>query len=108
MRILQMPMGSGKTYQLVWLMMQPGNEDIIYVAPTKAQADCAHQIARSLPGPNPTRDRFVSVSQLPIRDKKARHVVDELVGVLSYLIGGEVLEATHTPDELHWRNRRGQ
>jgi hypothetical protein len=91
MKIYSLPRQGGKTSALVDLMLEPGNEDIIYIAPTMAQADNARRMAQER-GATPERakrGRFQKLPDRPIRGRSnVRYVVDELDGILSYLLGG--------------------
>jgi hypothetical protein len=110
MKVIDLPQGAGKTTQLVESMLQPGNEDVIYIAPTIAQADHARRMAASmildrasaLLGfdmsvivPTVSRAgklgrRFMGASQLANHPRQlidARVVIDELPGVLYVLAG---------------------
>ena len=107
MRILNWERGCGKTTELVRIMMQPGNEDVVYVAPTYAQADYALRVAERVFNnrreelPKEYLARFISASGLKsrmqslLRDHK-RLVIDELDGVLGALFGAEVLAVAGT------------
>lgn len=107
MKIINREMGGGKTVSLVELMLYPGNEDVIYVAPTVRQA---HQLAflEALKrDPHVSRDRFISAGSLEYvrgRYPEARFVIDEIDGVLEYLVQGKVLAIAGTDEDL----KRGQ
>lgn len=89
MKIIELPRGRGKTTELVILMMEPGNEDVVYVAPTMQQAQSARKIAEAHGMPRPTLHRFISANGLSdLHNTGTRYVVDELDGVLGYLLGG--------------------
>lgn len=106
MKIINREMGGGKTTALVQIMMRPGNEDVIYVAPTLSQAHrIAYPYARQI-DPNVDLNRFVSVAGLLEFDPESRprFVIDELEGLLGSLAGGEVLAVAGTDEDL----RRGQ
>ena len=100
MRILNWEHGRGKTTELVRMMMQPGNEDVVYVAPTFAQADYALAVATDLCGgvrPAGLQLRFTSVFALGQRHGfRERYVIDEFDGVLRSLLGAEVLAVAGT------------
>jgi hypothetical protein len=122
-RILDYRPHAGKTTELVELMLEPGNEDVIYVAPTIAQADNASRIAArillqrisdllgydltALAGRMETRGpklrrRFLAAHQVVNRPRLAagsRFVVDETDGVLGGLLGGTILAAALTSDK---------
>lgn len=97
MRILNWEHGRGKTTELVRMMMQPGNEDVVYVAPTFAQADYALAVATDMCGgvrPAGLHLRFTSVLALGQRQGfRGRYVIDEFDGVL---LGAEVLAVAGT------------
>lgn len=87
MKVFNLSPGEGKTTALVKLMLEPGNEHLIYVAPTRAQADNARRLASQLAGSNalniPGPARFISAAQMDLRSGD-RYVVDELDGVLPF------------------------
>lgn len=88
----------GKTTELLRLMAE--NDDLVYVAPTQAQAQYAYQMSRSL-APSVERDRFISVDQavktrLP---HGKRIVVDELKSTLHRMFNATVFAVTDSPDE---------
>lgn len=95
MEIIDLPQGEGKTAALVDLMLEPGNEDVVYVAPTYAQADYARKLAVAKFGgvePLGFRLRFTSASGvLSYSGPRRRYVVDELDTTLSVLLGGGVV-----------------
>lgn len=109
MKVIDLPQGAGKTTQLVEYMLQPGNEDVIYIAPTVRQAEAArHMAARMIldrasaslgfdmsviaPTVSPVGKlgrRFVGAGQVashPRQFANARVVIDELPGVVTQLI----------------------
>lgn len=87
MKVFNLSPGEGKTTALVKFMLEQGNEHLIYVAPTRAQAANAHRLAVDIAGANaenvPGRARFISMAQM---DPKSghRYVVDEMDGVLPF------------------------
>jgi hypothetical protein len=108
-KVIDLPQGAGKTTQLIEYMLQPGNEDVIYIAPTLRQADNARRMAAHMvldkasvslgfdmspiaPTVSPTGKlgrRFVSAGQVvshPRRMARSRVVIDELPGVVTELI----------------------
>lgn len=95
MRTFLLPNGFGKTHELVSMMLQPGGEDIVYVAPSLQQADHARRLAERLSGrvyPSGSA-RFVAARSLrdhPELFRGVRLVVDEADGVLRELIGNVV------------------
>lgn len=102
MEVLTLPRSGGKTRSLVKLMLELGNEDVVYVAPTTAQARAVGRQAALALGARldevPLK-RFVAASAVQ-RGTDQRFVVDELDGVLRVLLGGEVLAAALTPSSL--------
>lgn len=107
MKIINREMGGGKTTALVEIMLRPGNEDVIYVAPTYAQAKLAMRIAREkLKGrtlPPDLSRRFVSASALNgpgwRSPQEYRYVIDEFDGVIRGLVGGEVIAVAGTDED---------
>lgn len=101
--VIELPRAGGKTYDLVQEMLRPGNEDMIYVAPTREQAvRVGLRTAVAVFGAEDTpklRHRFLASRDLPgaVRGRNARLVVDELDGVLEVLLGAPVVSAAHTP-----------
>src|SRR5690606_6412884 len=92
-KIFNREMGGGKTTALLELMDRPENSSVVYVAPTKRQADMARSMFETMTGKKPDPDRFVSASQLPRSNPggaypDTRYVIDELEGVIDYLAGG--------------------
>lgn len=108
MKIINREMGGGKTYALVELMLEPGNEDVIYVAPTVSQAQgIAFPYAAQITGQatKELRDRFISVAQIDnLRGRVVRFVFDEVDGILGYLAGAPVIAIAGTDEDL----KRGQ
>lgn len=105
MRIIAIGHGEGKTTALVEYMLHPGNEDVTYIAPTRAQCEEAMRIARSLAGPDAhiSPSRFVSANSLRgfgSHGRRQRFVVDELDAVLWTFLGGEVNLGALTPSDL--------
>lgn len=90
MRIFEMEQGGGKTTTLVKLMFEPGNEDVVYVAPSRRQANNAMEIARSL-GHAPLHRRFISMREfddLLIFERKAlRVILDEAEWIIRSSLG---------------------
>lgn len=116
MRIFNRPLGTGKTTELVKIMLEPGNGDVYYVAPTRAQAENAANIAKELilkaaksnPEVKITHSnlgyRFLSVADLTKADPGtrygSRYVIDEISGVIGALISGEVLAIAGTDGKM--------
>lgn len=106
MRIIAIGKGEGKTTALVEYMLQPGNEDVVYVAPTQAQCGSAIRIARHLlpRDAHISPKRFLSAQGVLFgeraRGARVRCVVDELDAVLHVLLGGEVDLGALTPSDL--------
>lgn len=105
MKIISKGLGEGKTYDLVKLMLEPGNEDVVFVAPTRAQAqDIGKRTAVITFGQRDTpelRSRFISAAELPNRKgRKERYVIDEIDGVIGGLIGGEVIAIAGTDEDV--------
>lgn len=112
MKIINREMGGGKTYALVEMMLEPGNEDVIFVAPTYSQAQSiAYPYAAQIVGESSKalRDRFISVAHL-LSDRKKyegrRFVIDEVNGVLGVLTGGHVLAVAGTDEDLEAGQRQ--
>jgi hypothetical protein len=123
MKIIDIPQGAGKTTQLVEYMLQPGNEDVIYIAPTLRQADNARRmaahmvldkasvslgfdmspVASTVSPAGKLGRRFMGASQVARHSRQlldARVVIDELPDVLYVLLGGSRVDvATLTSDE---------
>lgn len=112
MRIFNRPMGAGKTTELVKMLLATGNEDVYYVAPTRSQADNAYKIALQvfmgvnggsvhpvITNPD-IRKRFISAATLSEMPKGTRYVVDEVDGVLDFLIQGYVLAIAGTDGKM--------
>lgn len=107
MRIINREHGGGKTTELVRIMLLPGNEDVVFVAPTAAQAErLGYETAVQVFGAKRSKElasRFISASALPNRkDRNERYVIDELEGVISSLVGGEVIAVAGTDELLKW------
>lgn len=114
MRIFNRPMGAGKTTELVKLMLEPGNEDVYFVAPTRAQAEIGHRIAQGILSEaleavgdrfagtdrGKLAARFLSSSALEKQPKGTRYVIDEIDGVIGSLIGGPVLAIAGTDGKM--------
>jgi len=109
MKIINREMGGGKTHALVELMLEPGNEDVIFVAPTYSQAqEIGYRTALSQ-GYNGKRDRFVAVGAIlgkPNDFRGKRFVIDEGAGVIGALIGGKVLAIAGTDEDLEAGQRQ--
>lgn len=103
MRILNWELGRGKTTELVRIMLEPGNEDVIFVAPSMAQAEklgYGTAVGRFGQDESPElKARFISVGQVHLH-KGARFVIDEIGGVIGSLIGGEVLALSGTDENV--------
>ena len=105
MKIINREPGGGKTTALVGMMFEPGNEDVVFVAPTKKQAiDIGLRTAVTVYGATQDaalRDRFISVSELDNRKgREERYVIDEIDGAIDFLVGGTVIAISGT-DEDH-------
>ena len=114
MKIINREMGGGKTTALVEMMLRPGNEDVVFVAPTRAQAvNIGLRTAVKVFGQEETpklRDRFISVSELlGRRDRKERYVLDEIEGCLQYLVEAPVVAIAGTDEDykIAYRVKRG-
>lgn len=119
MRIINRPKGSGKTYELVkMMMMEPGNEDIVYVAPTYVQAErIAKRLAIQEFGAKPSPELSMRFTNAGAVNQPGRHyppdqrfVIDELDGVIGGIIGGNVVAVAGT-DEKHkeiWRTDKSK
>lgn len=105
MKIISKGLGEGKTYDLVKMMLEPGNEDVVYVAPTYMQAQAiGKRTAVAAFGQEDTRElaeRFIPVSAMFSRQgRNERYVVDEIAGVISYLMGSEVIAIAGTDEDV--------
>lgn len=113
MKIINREHGGGKTTALVWIMFEPGNEDVVFVAPTKAQANIGYQTAVTSLGKKggaELRDRFISVSEFQSRKgRNERYVFDEIEEVIRYLIGAPVVAIAGTDEgyKIAYRVKRG-
>ena len=106
MRIIEKDLHGGKTTELVKFMLEPGNEDVIYIAPTLHQAQrIALAIAvdvledRGDEVPVTIGSRFRSLSVLKdgyTLPPNTRVVIDEIDGVLSGVLGVQVLAIAGT------------
>ena len=106
MRIIEKDRHGGKTTELVEFMLEPGNEDVFYIAPTNVQAQgVALPIARSILQergediPAGLSSRFLSASALtqgPHLAPMTRVVIDEIDGVLSGVLRLQVLAIAGT------------
>lgn len=107
MKIINREMGGGKSRALVELMLEPGNEDVVYVAPTVAQAQrIGYEYARQL-DPGVDRKRFIAASALgSLKGRNVRVVIDEVGGVLSGLVGASVLAIAGTDEDLQAGQRQ--
>jgi hypothetical protein len=115
-KVIDLPQGAGKTTRLVEYMLEPGNEDVIYIAPTVRQAEVARRMAARMildrasaslgfdmsviaPTVSPVGKlgrRFMGADQVasrPRRFTKARVVIDELPGVVTQLISSFISSA---------------
>lgn len=111
MKIISLDPGQGKTTALVKIMLEPGNEDVVYVAPTRKQAESAHRIAQELHDPGTAyglRNRFISASEMKNLPSQGRYVIDEIDGVIRNLVRGEVLAIAGTDFDakMRWREER--
>lgn len=106
MKIFNRELGGGKTTALLELMDRPENSSVIYVAPTRQQADMARSMFETMTGKKSDPARFVKVSQVnSLLDPEShypplRFVIDEVEGVLNSLIGGQVLAVAGTDEDL--------
>lgn len=88
MKVIDKPLGGGKTTALVEMVLN--DPELIYIAPTQRQAENAWKIATSLipRGATIRRDRF-RTSPTPDADWRGlRVVVDEVDGVLGGCVAG--------------------
>lgn len=100
MKIINREMGGGKTHALVEIMLRPGNEDVIYVAPTRDQAyRIAYEYAKTI-RPGITRSRFITAADIEHNRLGHRYVFDEVHAVLSTLVGTEVVAIAGTDEDL--------
>jgi len=116
MKIIATEPGGGKTTALIDIMLKPGNEDVVYVAPTFKQDDVAHRAAmhraaeRGLEAPS--RSRFIRADQLLARPRaRERYVLDEVDGILHSLLGSAPVAIAGTDEDVKaaWRaKRRGE
>lgn len=93
MNVIVKPRGSGKTTALVEYMLEPGNEDVVFVAPSQAQANVGFHRYKELGGNPHHEHRFQSASWLEFRDKRERRpwiVIDEADGVLGYFLKAQI------------------
>lgn len=102
MKILNWPLGSGKTTQLVRHLA--ANPNTVYLAPTHAMKKFAQQLARR-EGLDIDSNRFLSVRD--VRDGEFRWMnvtvlVDELEFVLELLTGIRPAMATLTSEDVEW------
>lgn len=92
MKVINKSRGKGKTTELVEYMNEPGNEDVVYIAPTFDQAHNAQlrfsQVS-GVHGFDVPRNRFKSVKGLKDLPEGTRIVVDEADGALSALLNSE-------------------
>lgn len=100
LRIIERPKGGGKTAALIEIMLAPGNEDVVYIAPTAAQAAEAYRRACWLQMERGQRalinsNRFISASRFDFQHQAMHHtsapmrvVIDEVGGALSGLLPG--------------------
>lgn len=106
MKIISKGLGEGKTTDLVRIMLQPGNEDVVFVAPTWAQAErIGYRTAISFFGATPGKElqgRFISASALEnhVRTGKHRYVFDEVDGVLQALLRAPVIAIAGTDEDV--------
>jgi hypothetical protein len=88
MKVFNLDRGEGKTTALIKIMLEPGNEDVIYVAPTHAQANYAFTLAQRLAGADtlnvPGRARFIAARQMDLHSGR-RYVVDEADAVVPFV-----------------------
>lgn len=98
MRVINKPSGAGKTTELVRIMLEPGNEDVVYVAPTRAQAERAGYLTavstfRQDETPE-LKARFISANEMRSRvGRNERYVFDEFDVVLRTLLGDVIAVA---------------
>ena len=96
MRLMTLPKGQGKTKTLTQLMID--NTDLVFVAPTEAQAENAYRAARA-ESPHISRDRFRGALGIAEALQGRHHfevLVDELDAVLEVLLGARVYLATRS------------
>ena len=112
MKIVNREIGGGKTTALVEIMLRPGNEDVIFVAPAESQAmNAYYHIALGVFHEKPSRalrDRFISAAGLRARKKqkqRGRYVIDELEGVIGFLVKGTVLAVSGTDEDYKFAHR---
>lgn len=91
-----LPRAGGKTTKLVQLMVD--DPELTYIAPTVSQAiGVAARHYALITGQKPDHRRFLSVNQFR---EQARHggrvVIDEVDGVLEYLLGSRVVAVAGT------------
>lgn len=116
MKVFNLSPGQGKTTALLKIMLEPGNEDVYYVAPMHTQADAAHERVTHIAGPDalnvPGRGRFLSASQLRDFKKpkgiKPRFVIDEADGVLGIATPGPILAIALSDDEVRREFRQNR
>lgn len=104
MRAIELDRAQGKTTALVKEMLKPGNEDMIFVAPTKMQAiNIGYRTALGLGAPDTPalKSRFVSwqggINQF--KGRQVRLLVDEADGILSSVFGAPVHLLAYTPED---------
>ena len=100
MKIINREPGGGKTRALLEMVI--GDASIIYVAPTRAQAEHAYREARSMT-PMISRGRFISIHQVPTYrgvNPAYQFVLDEVEGILGGLIGGTVIAIAGSDEDL--------
>lgn len=93
MNVIVRPRGGGKTTDLVRFMLEPGNEDVTFVAPTHAQADVGFRAFIREGGSPELKHRFQPAWWLENRDMRGRRpriVIDEADGVLGSLINAQI------------------
>lgn len=105
MKIIATEVGGGKTTALVDIMLEPGNEDVVYVAPTFSQSDHAHRVAKQRAAdagrPTPSRTRFIRADQILARATTGdRFVLDEVDGILHFLLGGAPVAIAGTDEDV--------
>jgi hypothetical protein len=86
MIVQSLPRQGGKTTALARYMTEPGNEDVVCLAPTRAQANVVYHAAREI-DPEVDRHRFCVASD---RHHFRRAVIDEADVVIEQLLGCRV------------------
>lgn len=106
MKIIKLGLGEGKTTALLQIMLEPGNEDVVFITPTFAQMRVAQQMMREMKGVrtlNPKdANRFRTLQNLLGEGwhypSDQRYVIDNLEGVIGGLVGGDVIAVSGTDE----------